>query len=66
MSFIQELSKKRKSEKLLASQVSQKPINMYGAMAGLASTANMRDPYRVNGPINSVTTPSNRSRMLQT
>jgi hypothetical protein len=64
MSFIEELNKKRNSEKLLEAQANQQPINMFGAMQGLASTANMRDPYRVNGPINSVTTPSNRSRML--
>jgi hypothetical protein len=66
MSFIQDLAKKKKGEEILKAQAEPQAINMPGAVAGLASTANIyRDPYRVNGPINSVTTPSNRSRMLQ-
>jgi hypothetical protein len=66
MSFIKGLTKNREDEKILQSQVIPDAINMVGATAGLASTvSNMREPYRVNGPINAVTTPAVRSRMLQ-
>lgn len=61
MSFLSDLARRNRKQEVVQSQVQPIPISLSDAHGGLA--AEYREPYRVNGPISSQTTPATQSRM---